>query len=507
MSKKKVFCLAISMALLILLGATTAAWAQTSSTAPIDVLTQIKELTTKLEAAQASGSAAEIKADTAFMLVSSALVLLMTPGLAFFYGGLVKSRNVINTMMMSLILLSIVGVTWVLWGYSLAFAPGTPFIGGLQWAFGNIGSEVSGYLPAMPYEEVIKAADPKYSELTSYAPTIPHQAFMIYQAMFAIITPALISGAIVERINFKAFVLFMILWTTVVYSSIAHMLWAKGGLIGLYGGVGALDFAGGTVVHVSSGVSALVAALVIGPRKNHPNQFAPPHNVPHVLIGASLLWFGWFGFNAGSALASGALATSAFVATNTAAAAASMTWVILEWVLRGKPTSVGWATGAVAGLVGITPAAGFVTSLSAIFIGSITSVFCFLAISLKVKLQIDDSLDTFPVHGVGGAVGSLLTGVFATKLVNPSGANGLLFGDQGKLFVGNNPQQMIYQLADIGMTIVVSAVGTFLILNLIDLLVGLRVKPSVEEQGLNVNEHGEEAYVQEGDVYSFKVEE
>jgi len=433
---------------------------------------------------------AQVSADTAFMLLCSALVLIMTPGLAFFYGGFVKSRNVLNTMMMSLILMAIVGVTWVLWGYSLAFSPGNAFIGGLQWLFLNgVGLETTDYLKGSLPEAV-----------TSYAPTIPHQAFMIYQAMFAIITPALISGAIVERMNFKAFFLFTVLWATFVYCPIAHMVWAKGGFIGLYsnGGIGALDFAGGTVVHISSGVSAMVAAFVLGPRKNYPEQPTIPHNVPYILIGASLLWFGWFGFNAGSALASGSLATVAFVATNTATAGAALTWVILEWVLRGKPTAVGIATGAVAGLVGVTPAAGFVTPLSALFIGSITALVCFFAVSLKAKLQFDDSLDSFPVHGVGGTVGAILTGIFATKLVNSAGGNGLLFGDKGLLFQGNDPSQILKQLAAIAITYVLAGVGTFVILQVVKIIIGdLRVKPEVEDQGLDINEHGEEGYGQE----------
>ena len=314
--------------------------------------------------------------DTAFMLISASLVLLMTPGLAFFYGGFVRSRNILNTLMMSFVLMAIVGVTWILWGYSLAFAPGLPFIGGLQWlGLNNVGLEITDYL---------KGSNPP--EVVSYAGTIPHQAFMIYQAMFAIITPALISGAIVERMSFRAYSLFVLLWSTFVYAPLAHMVWAKGGFLGLYGGLGALDFAGGTVVHISSGVSALVAAIVLGPRKTHPDRLSPPHNVPFILLGAALLWFGWFGFNAGSALsaASGTsgslvtnLATTAFVATNTAAAAAALMWLILESVLRNKPTAVGAATGAVAGLVGITPAAGFVTPLSAILIGFITAFVCF----------------------------------------------------------------------------------------------------------------------------------
>jgi Amt family ammonium transporter len=433
--------------------------------------------------------------DTAFMLISAALVLLMTPGLAFFYGGFVRGRNILNTMMMSFLLMALVGVTWVIWGYSLSFSPGTSFIGGLQWLFLNgVGTDTASYLPHMPYEDALKAADPAYADLGSYAATVPHQAFMIYQAMFAIITPALISGAIVERISFKAYFWFIFLWSGLLYPVFAHMVWAKGGLLGLYGGMGALDFAGGTVVHISSGVSALVAAWVIGPRKTFPNQLKPPHNVPFILLGAGLLWFGWFGFNGGSALASGSLSTLAFVNTNTSAAAAALMWIILEWVLKGKPTAVGIATGAVAGLVGITPAAGFVTILGALLMGAITATCCFFAISLKAKLQFDDSLDTFPVHGVGGTVGAILTGIFATKLVNPYGGNGLLFGETGQLFVGNAPGQVVTQLLATVLTYLIAGVGTFVILKVLDLTIGLRVKPEQEFQGLDINEHGEEGY-------------
>ncbi|MCY7282807.1 MAG: ammonium transporter [Cyanobacteria bacterium CAN_BIN43] len=414
------------------------------------------------------------------MLISAALVLLMTPGLAFFYGGFVRTRNVLNTMMMSFILMGIVGTSWILWGYSLSFAPGTPFIGGLQWLFMNgVGLDTTGYLPQMNL--------PNSGDLASYAP-IPHQAFMIYQAMFAIITPALISGAIVERISFKAYFWFIVLWSSILYPIFAHMVWAKGGFLGLYGGLGALDFAGGTVVHISSGISALVAAWVIGPRKTYPNQPAAPHNVPFILLGAGILWFGWFGFNAGSALASGSLATVAFVATNTSAAAAALMWVILEWVLRGKPTAVGIATGAVAGLVGITPAAGFVTPVSAILIGAITSTACFFAISLKARLQFDDSLDTFPVHGVGGITGAILTGIFATKLVNSAGGDGLFYG---------NPGQLVTQVIAIAVTAIIAGAGTFVILKVLDATIGLRVHPDVELQGVDISEHGEEGYGEE----------
>ncbi|MBD2196952.1 ammonium transporter [Calothrix anomala FACHB-343] len=422
--------------------------------------------------------------DTAFMLISAALVLLMTPGLAFFYGGFVRSRNILNTLMMSFVLMAIVGVTWVLWGYSLSFAPGTPFIGGLQWlGLNGVGLDVTGYLQGSNPPEVV-----------SYAGTIPHQAFMIYQAMFAIITPALISGAIAERMSFKAYALFVLLWSTFIYTPLAHMVWAKGGFLGLYGGLGALDFAGGTVVHISSGVSALVAAIVLGPRKSHPDRLSPPHNVPFILLGAGLLWFGWFGFNAGSALsiASGTsgnfvtnAATTAFVATNTSAAAGALMWLILEAALRGKPTAVGAATGAVAGLVGITPAAGFVTPLSAILIGFITSFVCFYAVSFKHKLKVDDALDTYPVHGVGGTVGAILTAIFATLEVNSAGKNGVLKGNFSELGV---------ELVAIIIAYVIAAVGTWIILKIIEATVGLRVKEEAEYQGLDINEHGEEGY-------------
>lgn len=357
----------------------------------------------------------------------------------------------------------------------MAYAPGNPIIGGLQWVFLNgVGLETTGYLQGSAPEQIL-----------SYAPTIPHQTFMIYQAMFAIITPALISGAIVERVPFKSYCLFLVLWSIFVYCPMAHMVWGKGGFLSLTGGLNDLDFAGGTVVHAASGFSALVAAVVIGPRKAYPNQISAPHNVPFILLGSGLLWYGWFGFNAGSALSSGPLATVAFVATNTSAASAMLTWLLLEKFLRGKPTTVGAATGVVVGLVGITPAAGFVTPISAIFIGAIASVCCFFAITLKVQLGIDDSLDTFPVHGVGGAIGSILTGVFATTAVNSAGKDGLLSG---------NPFQLLIQISGVGITIVLACVGTFIILKVVDGIWGLRIKPNDELQGMDISEHGEEGY-------------
>jgi ammonium transporter, Amt family len=417
--------------------------------------------------------------DTAWMLVSSALVLLMTPGLAFFYGGLVRSRNVLNTMMMSLVLMAVVGVTWVLWGYSLAFSPDSvttannavtvntnPFIGNLNW-FG---------LNGVAFDK----PDP-----VGYAGTIPHQVFMIYQMMFAIITPALISGAIVERMSFKAYFWFILLWSTFIYSPLAHMVWGKGYL----GSLGALDFAGGNVVHISSGVSAVVAAWMIGPRRTYPNQPAAPHNVPYVLLGIGLLWFGWFGFNAGSALGANSLAAVAFVATAVSSCAGGLMWMILEWVLRGKPTAVGIASGFLAGLVGITPAAGFVMPLYAILIGLITATCCFFAVSLRAKLQFDDSLDTFPIHGVGGTVGAILTGFFATKAVNAAGADGLVYGDASLL--GK-------QIISVIITYIFAGLGSFIILTVLKAVLGdLRVKPETEYQGLDINEHGEEGYGEE----------
>jgi Amt family ammonium transporter len=436
-------------------------------------------LTENALAQDAAGTAAAVArnpidtGDTAWMLVSSALVLLMTPGLAFFYGGLVRSRNVLNTMMMSLVMMGLIGVTWTLWGYSLAFDVSTPasqgfgkgiesFIGGFDWMFLN---NVTADKP-----------DP-----IGYAPTIPHQVFMVYQMMFAIITPALISGAIVERVTFKTYFWFVLLWSTFIYSPLAHWVWGRGWL----GAIGALDFAGGTVVHISSGVSAVVAAWVIGPRKDHLNNPHTPHNVPYVLLGIGMLWFGWFGFNGGSALGSGSLATVAFVTTMIATAAGGLTWTIVEWVLRGKPTAVGIASGFLAGLVGITPAAGFVLPVGALLIGSIAAVCCFFAVSFRAKLGFDDSLDTFPVHGVGGTVGAILTGVFATKAVNAAGNDGLFAGNPG--LIGT-------QLVGVLATYVFAAVGTFAILKILGQFMELRVPSSAEDQGLDIGQHGEEAY-------------
>jgi Amt family ammonium transporter len=404
--------------------------------------------------------------DTAWMLTSSALVLMMTaPGLALFYGGLVRSKNGLATIMQSFVMMALISVQWVLWGYSLAFGPDHGHvIGGLEWlGLSGVGG----------------APNP------DYAPTIPHQCFMIYQCMFAIITPALITGAFAERMKFSAFLLFSLLWATLIYDPLAHWVWGKGGWIGTNGGMGALDFAGGTVVHISSGVSALAAALVMGKRLGYPREPMPPHNLPFSVIGAAMLWVGWFGFNAGSALSSGALATSAFVATNTAAAAATLSWMYAEWVARGKPTVLGAASGAVAGLVAITPASGFVGPVASIIIGGIAGVVCFSAVNLKARLGYDDALDVVGVHCVGGTTGAILTGFFASKAVNAAGADGLLFG---------NPAQLGIQIVAVVATLVFAFVGAFILLKVVDALVGLRVPEEDEIVGLDLSQHGETAY-------------
>ena len=402
--------------------------------------------------------------DTAFILISAALVMLMTiPGLALFYSGLVRRKNVLGTIMQCFILVGLITIQWVLFGYSLAFGPDRMgLIGGLEW-FGLSGVGL----------------DPN----PDYAATIPHQAFMIYQGMFAIITPCLIAGAFAERMKFSAFVIFSLLWATLVYDPLAHWVWGVGGWIR---NMGALDFAGGTVVHISSGISALAAALVIGKRIGYKRDPMPPHNMTLVVIGAALLWFGWFGFNAGSALSSGGLATSAFVVTHIAAAAALVTWTFIEWFRHGKPTILGAASGAVAGLVAITPAAGFVSPMSAILIGIIAGIVCFLAVvTLKNKLGYDDSLDAFGVHGVGGTVGALATGLFASMAVNPAGADGLFFG---------NPRQFGIQVVATVVSAIFSFVATFIILKVIDLIIGIRVHEEDEIMGLDLSQHNETGY-------------
>ncbi|KHO61143.1 ammonium transporter [Thermoanaerobacter sp. YS13] len=398
--------------------------------------------------------------DTAFVLFSAALVMIMTPGLAFFYGGMVSSKNVISTMMQSFIIIAIISIQWVLFGFSLSFGGDVGhIIGNLQWlGLKNVGFE--------PYD--------------AYSATIPLMAFMIYQLMFAIITPALITGAFAERMRFGAFLLFTLLWTTLVYDPIAHWVWGNGGWLR---NLGALDFAGGTVVHISSGISGLIAAILIGKRKN---VNILPHNMPMVIMGTAILWFGWFGFNGGSALAVNGIAVNAFVVTNTAAAAAALGWVIVEWRINGKPTLFGAASGAVAGLVAITPAAGYVTAVSAIIIGIIAGILCYFSVNyLKHKFKYDDSLDAFGIHGIGGTWGAIATGIFATKVVNPGGANGLIYG---------NVHQFIVQIIGVIAVYVFAAIMTYSILKIINLFMDLRVSDEEEEVGLDISQHGEGAY-------------
>jgi ammonium transporter, Amt family len=414
-----------------------------------------------VSAAGDAALAAVSAGDTAWVLTSGALVLLMTVGLALFYGGLVRPRNALNTMMMSVVALGVVGVQWMVAGYSLAFAPGTAWLGGLGWVL----LRGVGFAP-----------------VAAYGATIPQTAHVLFQGMFAIITPALISGAIVERMRFRGYVLFIVLWSFFVYDPLAHWVWGQGGWLAAKG---ALDFAGGTVVHVSAGVSALVAARLLGPRKDFRRSPLAPHSVPLVLLGAGLLWFGWFGFNAGSALAANGVAALAFVNTNTAGAAALVTWALLDTLRVGKVTAVGAATGAVVGLVGITPAAGYVTPAAALAIGAIAAGVSFTAMQLRSRTRLDDSLDVFSAHGLGGVAGALLTGVFASKLANPGGADGLLAGNAAQLGV-----QAVAVLA----AAVIAVVGTVAAYAIVKLTVGARASVHDELAGLDVTDHGEEAY-------------
>jgi Amt family ammonium transporter len=400
--------------------------------------------------------------DTAWLLASAALVMLMTPALGFFYGGLVRKKNVLATIMHSFFILALISVQWVLWGYSLAFGPDHGgIIGGLDW---------------LGLRGVGQAPNP------DYAATVPALAFMVFQMMFAVITPALITGAFAERKRFKAFVIFTLLWATLVYDPVAHWVWGVGGWLRM---LGTLDFAGGTVVHITSGVSALVAALVLGRRYGYGREAIEPHDATMVVLGASLLWFGWFGFNAGSALASGGLAANAFVVTNTAAAMAALTWMTVSWLHKGAPSVLGAAAGAVAGLVAITPASGFVDVSASILIGLGAGTFCYVGIQLTKRLKVDDALDVFGVHGIGGMWGALATGIFATVAVNAAGADGAANGNLAQLGV-----QAIAVLA----SVTYSAVMTFVILKVIDLFVGLRVPEHEEVLGLDASQHREAAY-------------
>jgi Amt family ammonium transporter len=440
---------------------------------------QTPDVQSRLAAVEAAAKSAQSAGDNAWMLVSAALVLMMTgPGLALFYGGLVRRKNVLGTMMHSFALMSVVTVIWAVVGYSLAFGGSSPFIGDLHFAFLN---------------HVGSAPNP------DYAATIPHQTFMIYQLMFAIITPALISGAFAERMKFSAMLLFTVLWTLIVYFPMAHMVWGKGGFLNaaLGGKVPCLDFAGGTVVHITSGVSALVCALYLGKRLGYPVEPMKPHNLVISFIGACLLWVGWFGFNAGSALAASGLATSAFVATHFGAAAAALGWITAEWIHSGKPSVLGGISGAVAGLVAITPASGFVQPFPALLIGLCAGVFCyFMVIKVKHMFGYDDALDAFGVHGAGGTLGAILTGVFATSAVNdtfkdPSGhtmALGLVDG---------HGSQILNQLLGCGIAWVLAIVGTLAILKFVDAVIGIRVRKEQEVEGLDVSMHGEEGYILE----------
>ncbi len=438
---------------------------------------QTPDLQARVTAVEAAAKSAQSAGDNAWMLTSAALVLMMTgPGLALFYGGLVRRKNVLSTMMHSFILMAVVTVVWGVVGYSLAFGGSGPVIGNFQFAFlDGVGAAPN----------------------TDYAPTIPQATFMVYQLMFAIITPALISGAFAERMKFSAMLLFTVLWTLVVYFPMAHMVWGKGGLLNAFNGgkIPCFDFAGGTVVHITSGVSALVCALYLGKRVGYPQAPSKPHNLVISFIGACLLWVGWFGFNAGSALSSGGLATSAFVATHFGAAAATLGWLAAEWMHAGKPSVLGGISGCVAGLVAITPASGFVKPFPAMVIGAAAGVLCYLMVTrIKPRFGYDDALDAFGVHGAGGTLGALLTGVFATSAINDA-----LKDAAGKAqplgLVDGNGGQVFNQLIGVGISWVLAIVGTLVILKVVDATVGLRVSREEEVQGLDTSMHNEEGYI------------
>ena len=400
--------------------------------------------------------------DTAFVLTSAALVMLMTPGLAMFYGGMVRRKNVLGTYMQSFVVIAVVSIQWILYGYSLSFGPDFHgIIGSLDW----VGLKDVGIIPN-----------------PDYAATVPHMAFMVFQMMFAVITPALISGAVAERMKFSSFLIFILAWTTLIYDPVAHWVWGTGGWLK---NMGVLDFAGGIVVHITSGISALAAAIIIGKRRGYPHDSMTPHNLPMTVVGAGLLWFGWFGFNAGSALSAGTLSVTTFVATHASAVAATLIWVVIEWLHRGKPTMFGAATGSIAGLATITPASGYVGPLSAMIIGLLAGAVCYISLNMKNRLGYDDSLDAFGVHGVGGILGTLATGFLAQKLINPSGADGLFFG---------NPGAVAIQAAGILVTVVYSFVGTVVILKILDWTIGLRLTAEDEFEGLDLSQHGETGY-------------
>jgi len=436
----------------------------------------VPTIDTRLATLEAAVKSAQSAGDNAWMLTSAALVLMMTgPGLALFYAGLVRRKNVLGTMMHSFILMAVISVLWAIVGYSLAFGEGSAFIGDLRYAFLNgVGSAPN----------------------ADYGATVPHQTYMIYQLMFAIITPALISGAFAERMKFSAMLLFTILWAFLVYFPLAHMVWGKGGLLNAFlgGKIPCFDFAGGTVVHISSGVSALVCALYLGRRKGYLAEPMKPHNVVISVIGACLLWVGWFGFNAGSAVAASGLATSAFIATHFATAAAVLGWMFVEWVRNGKPSVLGAISGAVAGLVAITPASGFVKPFPAMLIGFAAGVMCFFMVTVvKSKFGYDDSLDAFGVHGAGGTLGALLTGVFATSAVNDGlkDASGKVLGLG---LVDGHPGQVLNQFIAVAISWGMAIVGTLIILKICDAVLGVRVSPDQELEGLDVSMHGEEGY-------------
>lgn len=413
-----------------------------------------------------AGSPSELAVDTGdtgFLLISAALVMLMTPGLALFYGGMVRTKNVLSTIMQSFFVLGLISIQWVLFGYSLAFGPDIGhLIGSLDWiGLSGVGMEPN----------------------PDYAATVPHLAFAVFQGMFAVLTPALITGAFAERMRFSAFAVFILIWATFVYDPIAHWVWGAGGWMRE---LGILDFAGGTVVHILSGVSGLVVALYLGKRKGYGTESMLPHHLPMTVLGASLLWFGWFGFNAGSALGANGLAASAFLTTHLAAAAATLSWVAAEWKMHGKPTILGAVSGCISGLVAITPGAGFVGVMPALIIGLTGGIVCFAAVSIiKAKLGYDDSLDAFGVHGVGGTWGALATGLFSSTAVNPGGADGLFYG---------NPEQLLLQFYGVAATWLVAIAATWIILKGLSLVMKLRVDEEAEVQGLDLYEHGERGY-------------